>query len=61
MSTFFEPLWRPQLHVVGLLIEGLVGAYIVTDCDMKKNQMPSAHSSPGHLTLQRPGGVEALQ
>ena len=36
-SKAWEKLWRPQLHCVGVIVEGVLEAYFLTDNDVKKN------------------------
>ena len=36
-SKAFEPLWRPKLHCIGLLVHGWVEYFAICDPDMLKN------------------------
>ena len=36
-SKGWETLWRPQLHCVGVIVEGVLEGYFVMDQDVKKN------------------------
>jgi hypothetical protein len=36
-SKGWEKLWRPTLHCVGVIVEGVLEAYYITDQDMKKD------------------------
>ena len=36
-SKAFEPLWRPKLHCIGLLVHGWVEYFAICDQDMLKN------------------------
>ena len=36
-SKGWEKLWRPQLHCVGVIVEGVLEGYFVMDQDVKKN------------------------
>ncbi len=33
----WEKLWRPTLHCVGVIVEGVLEAYYITDQDVKKD------------------------
>ena len=36
-SKEWSTLWRPQLHIVGVIVEGLFEQYWVMDSDVKKD------------------------
>ena len=37
MSKDFQSLWRPQLHMVGCLVDGICDHYFMSDMDIVKD------------------------
>ena len=51
MSKEFGSLWRPELHLVGLIAHGVLEAYFLSDIDLAKDSNPTITTAARTIQL----------